>query len=439
MTAQYTPPKRGLKSLTKAALLGTIGRIPLVGKLSRKLWRRARMWWHMPHRQESVLSNLNETSHKVDDRIDRLALQLQTVQEYLSAHISWVRESVDHLDRTTQDRLTTISHELARDVSTMCADYRNSLDHALIRVADNVAVVEAEIVRLHDHHASSYNRLANVNQSILGLIERIQTSATEVVQGHRSYADWLKGLTTSHDGMKRWLELMSQELRGNTMQLGATASGMNGTNAWLSVLCRKLEMVALDIRERVPVVPETGTYITPYIIDNDVMNARIASMNGKVRLNLGSGEKPLPNYINCDGRPLPDTHVVADIRALPFEAGTVDEISSEHLVEHFRQHHLETVILPYWKTLLRSGGIIRVICPNWEEMLEQLNDGRMSLDSFKHVTFGGQDYVGDDHFSMYTPKTFIELLTRVGFTSPNVVVAGRMNGLCPEMEITAVV
>ncbi len=61
----------------------------------------------------------------------------------------------------------------------------------------------------------------------------------------------------------------------------------------------------------------------------------------------------------------------------------------------------------------------------------------MSLDAFTTVTFGAQDYFGDDHFAMYTPQTLREVLAATGFGSIEVVVESRQNGLCPEMEIVA--
>ena len=53
------------------------------------------------------------------------------------------------------------------------------------------------------------------------------------------------------------------------------------------------------------------------------------------------------------------------------------------------------------------------------------------------VTFGAQDYVGDDHFAMYTPETLSNVLRAGGFEDIVVLATDRMNGLCPELEITA--
>jgi hypothetical protein len=61
----------------------------------------------------------------------------------------------------------------------------------------------------------------------------------------------------------------------------------------------------------------------------------------------------------------------------------------------------------------------------------------MPYSDFKTVTFGAQDYAGDDHFAMYTPRSLGRLLAAAGFTDVEVVVADRQNGMCPEMELVA--
>jgi predicted SAM-dependent methyltransferase len=175
----------------------------------------------------------------------------------------------------------------------------------------------------------------------------------------------------------------------------------------------------------------------PRVVDPERLRRKLGVMSGKLRLNVGSGEKPLEGYVNVDFRDAPHVDVVADASRLPFDEGTVDEIASFHLVEHFRRHQLASVVLPYWHRLLRPGGILRTVCPNWDEMLRRLQRGDMTLPDFTLVTFGSQDYCGDDHFSMYTPETFRTLLASLGFEDIDVVTEARQNGLCPEMEIVA--
>ena len=203
---------------------------------------------------------------------------------------------------------------------------------------------------------------------------------------------------------------------------------------WITVLQRKYQGVSLEARE---ISQPPADWPEPRIVDPEAYARRLKDMGAAVRANLGCGEKLLPDYLNVDLRALPGVDVVADVHRLPFEAGSLDEIASSHLVEHFREHHARTRLLPYWKSLLRPDGRLRIVCPNWAVMLKRVRDGQMTLQEFKLVTFGWQDYEGDDHFAMFTPETLRDLLVDVGFRHVDVLVTGRMNGMCPEMEIVA--
>ena len=85
------------------------------------------------------------------------------------------------------------------------------------------------------------------------------------------------------------------------------------------------------------------------------------------RLNLGCGDKLLPGYVNVDvaearaGR-RPD--VLCDLRRLePFETGSVDEILSVHVIEHFWRWEAADV-LREWLRVLKPGGRMILECPN---------------------------------------------------------------------------
>jgi hypothetical protein len=211
-----------------------------------------------------------------------------------------------------------------------------------------------------------------------------------------------------------------------------------GISTWIDLVARKAEMAAMNAREAISIQAQGGTALPePRILDPEQYAQRLAEMNENIRVNVGCGEKPLPEHINVDMRPLPNVDVLADAHRLPFDPSTVFEISSAHLIEHFREHHVRVVLLPYWKSLLRPGGQLRVICPNWGAMIEQLNAGEMPLELFKKITFGAQDYEGDDHFAMYTPETLEVLLLEAGFHHVERITLDRMNGGCPEMELVA--
>jgi predicted SAM-dependent methyltransferase len=162
-----------------------------------------------------------------------------------------------------------------------------------------------------------------------------------------------------------------------------------------------------------------------------------ARAQGALRINLGCGHIPLRDYVNVDVRNLPGVDIMAAADDLPFETGSVDEIFSAHLLEHFPQEALRRRLLPYWHGLLRPGGIFRAVTPDTAAMLAGAGAGTYAFEDFREVVFGTQDYAGDYHYNLFTPDSLRQLLEEAGFRQVAVPIAGRRNGKCFEFEISA--
>jgi Methyltransferase domain len=175
--------------------------------------------------------------------------------------------------------------------------------------------------------------------------------------------------------------------------------------------------------------------VEPRILSPEKVEA--ARVSGPLRLNIGCGHVPEDNYINIDMRELPNVDVVAEAGALPFEPGSVDEIYSAHLVEHFPQQELQRWLLPHWRNLLKPGGRIRAITPDGEAMLAGIAQGSYTFNDFREVLFGGQDYEGDFHYNLFTPNSLRRTVEDAGFTDIGIPMRGRRNGQCFEFELTA--
>ena len=154
-----------------------------------------------------------------------------------------------------------------------------------------------------------------------------------------------------------------------------------------------------------------------------------------LRLNVGCGHKPDANRLNIDRRELPGVDIVASIEALPFEAGTVAEIYSSHVLEHFPLEQLRRSILPSWTSLLRQGGQVRAVVPDAEAMLQAHANGEIDFATLRLITFGGQEYEGDFHHNMFTPDSLSQLLAEQGLVGIETVARARRNGECLEFEI----
>ena len=174
----------------------------------------------------------------------------------------------------------------------------------------------------------------------------------------------------------------------------------------------------------------------PRVIALDKLAA--ARAVGDLRLNLGCGHIPLPGYLNVDRRELPGVDIVAEIDNLPFEAGSVSEIHSAHLVEHFPLEAFRRRVLPYWHGLLKPGGVLRAVTPDAAAMIFASAQGTYPFDEFREVVFGAQDYDGDYHYNLFTPDTLRNLLAETGFSDIEVPASGRRNGKCYEFEIVGI-
>ncbi len=155
-----------------------------------------------------------------------------------------------------------------------------------------------------------------------------------------------------------------------------------------------------------------------------------------LRVNLGAGHIQPDGYVQVDGRDLDGIDVVADLRSLPFETDSVDEILSAHVIEHFTAEDFLGVLLPHWVGLLRPGGILRLVAPDTDAMVRAYLAGTRSFEQLRLVTFGGQEYEGDFHLNMFTAEAVVDACRAAGLTDVTVAVAGRENGDCFEFEVS---
>lgn len=140
-----------------------------------------------------------------------------------------------------------------------------------------------------------------------------------------------------------------------------------------------------------------------------------------IKLHLGCQEKYLEGYVNID---LPqEAHTVekakvdveADVRILSYEMETVDEVRSEHLLEHFsRQEAL--LLLARWHKWLKIGGVLHVETPDFEESAKKFLNG--SLDDqfmFARHIFGSHEAEWAYHKDFWSESKFCYVLRELGY------------------------
>jgi len=246
----------------------------------------------------------------------------------------------------------------------------------------------------------------------------------------------LRHLSTTHD---RLLELSDQtlhlenELRDQKRMAEQMARSLQHGLERTEFVRREL-MYEMRYGAREASASGDRLKVEPRIVSQSRLEDARAST---IRLNLGCGHLPLADYLNVDRRPLDGVDIIAEVDDLPFATGEVDEIYSAHLLEHFPQEQLLREVIPYWRGLLREGGVFRAVVPDAEAMIRGYAEGTYPYTDLREVTFGAQDYDGDFHFNMFTPDSLTRLLGEAGFESVEIIASSRKNGACFEFEIIA--
>ena len=111
-----------------------------------------------------------------------------------------------------------------------------------------------------------------------------------------------------------------------------------------------------------------------------------------LKLNLGSGNRPLPGYINIDlHSQLANVKLDCSL-PLPFSNDSIDEIYAMHLIEHFSL--LEwPVIKKDWYRILKPGGLLTIECPDLDRCLQRFlhNSQDRKWTYWIRAIYGSQD------------------------------------------------
>ena len=106
----------------------------------------------------------------------------------------------------------------------------------------------------------------------------------------------------------------------------------------------------------------------------------------------------------------------ADLRALPYEPSTVDEIRSVQSLEHLDMKEGPRV-LRHWHELLRPGGIAHVDVPDLEETARQLlaQPDEPSKEWYYRLVYGSQKNAYAFHKNGFSPARLEWMLREAGF------------------------
>jgi predicted SAM-dependent methyltransferase len=97
------------------------------------------------------------------------------------------------------------------------------------------------------------------------------------------------------------------------------------------------------------------------------------------KLQIGSGPKLHPDWLNADLEPRSERCVFLDARRrFPFKDESFDYVFTEHMIEHTSYEEGLHVLSESYR-ILRPGGKIRVVTPDLEALLGLLNEPRTEV------------------------------------------------------------
>jgi SAM-dependent methyltransferase len=108
-----------------------------------------------------------------------------------------------------------------------------------------------------------------------------------------------------------------------------------------------------------------------------------------MRLEIGAGEKPHPDYdLHVDLLALPDIEVRCTIDRLPFASGSLDALRANHVLEH-QSYELVPETLREWARVLRSGAEIDIGVPDARFVATQWVEGTIGIAEANYWILGG--------------------------------------------------
>lgn len=99
----------------------------------------------------------------------------------------------------------------------------------------------------------------------------------------------------------------------------------------------------------------------------------IPAATDPVRLNLGAGRQRLEGYLTVDADGEPD--IKGDVRQIPLEPESVDEIMAIHLFEHLPRWETDKT-LAHWFSLLKPGGLLVLELPDLTKCCQNILAGQ---------------------------------------------------------------
>ena len=136
-----------------------------------------------------------------------------------------------------------------------------------------------------------------------------------------------------------------------------------------------------------------------------------------LRINLGSGEFPLPDFINIDCEPRHKPDLVLDFtkEKLPYDDDSVDDVYMVHCLEHIEFYYWHNLLTEIVRVLKVNGNLL-LSYPEFGECARRFleNEGNKK-DFWRHTLYGRQMFETDYHVMPMHSKYIKEIIEASGF------------------------
>jgi predicted SAM-dependent methyltransferase len=136
----------------------------------------------------------------------------------------------------------------------------------------------------------------------------------------------------------------------------------------------------------------------------------------EIRLDIGCGSSPIPGYTGVDLYTKAD--IQAPMWALPYEDNSVDEIYTNHALEHVTKAKIVPT-LTEWRRVLKPGGRLTIGVPDLEWCVRMWLAHKTN-DWYMDIIFGNQEHEGESHQTGFTKEIMLHYLGLAGFKKVSV-------------------
>ncbi|WP_448560741.1 class I SAM-dependent methyltransferase [Trichothermofontia sp.] len=134
-----------------------------------------------------------------------------------------------------------------------------------------------------------------------------------------------------------------------------------------------------------------------------------------LKLYLACGRRRLLGFIHIDIHPEVKPDIIADVDCLEmFQDGSVELIYFHHGLERIPRYKIVTA-LAEWKRILKPGGILRLVLPDFEALAKLYVLNQVPLEAIAGIIHGDQDCPENTHYWSWDFQSLYWLLTKAGF------------------------